>query len=348
MTRIRVNPGSLNQSANEIRSIAQQVRNVGNGLWQSANSIHGYNGQLERNFRPFGQGALSQAQKRESISAVLSQSLFGRASAFSAADAGSSQNLKSLYAQTVFCSPLKLLLLASILGMTIYQLQRLIRFGGLFIPGLNLPDWIFSSGKTNQTKVYGPFPVDSESETGTNEANPDISTSDQKSIISALGIASLVPITGAANPYPRLGYSGNGSPESNCTWYAAEAVKTFSNGKINLPNWGNATNWANGANSYLEKNPDGIVKSIDQTPQPGDIVQFNYGHVAFVESVETRSDGKTYITWSEENATGSQAWPSGSEQIDVNGEPILRWNQTHVFNDAFVNRYNPQFIHLNY
>jgi surface antigen len=141
--------------------------------------------------------------------------------------------------------------------------------------------------------------------------------------------------------YPRNGYNG---VQSDCTWFAAQAVSTASDGKFKVSNWGPATNWISSAKDYLGKNPDGFVNSIDTSPAPGDIMQLNIGHVAFVENVET-INGKTIITWVEENASGDCKW-SGAEQIKVDNNAILRWRITREVDQ--MSKYNPQFIHINY
>ena len=72
----------------------------------------------------------------------------------------------------------------------------------------------------------------------------------------------------------------------------------------------------------------------------------NIGHVAYVEDVVI-DDGKTFITWVEENASGNCEW-SGSEQISVDGAPVLRWRITREYNNNFIEKYGTKLIHLNY
>lgn len=141
--------------------------------------------------------------------------------------------------------------------------------------------------------------------------------------------------------YPRNGYGG---VQSNCTWFAAQAVSEASGGDVSLSEWGPATKWLDNAQNYLSQNPDGYIKSIDRSPAIGDVMQLDIGHVAFVENVEI-TNGKTYITWVEENATGVCDW-GNNEQIKVDGNPILRWRVTREL-DAMTG-YDPHFIHINY
>ena len=93
---------------------------------------------------------------------------------------------------------------------------------------------------------------------------------------------------GGNNPYPCC---SNGS---NCTWWAWESA--CCNWKVALPGWGNANTWA----SYASKNGNYQVLG---DPVPGSIAtstKGNYGHVAWVESVNGNK-----ITVTEMNCCGS-------------------------------------------
>jgi len=175
------------------------------------------------------------------------------------------------------------------------------------------------------------------------------------------------------NPrYYRLGNDKDGNPKSDCTWYAAEAVKYASGGKIDLNNnlkevngkpnpyessvwnWGPALTWATSAGKIVDKT-SGPVTGVDGNPQAGDVIHFDNGHVAFVENVEKVYDGnsslKEYkITISEESADGN---PPGhgtsdsedlSKKIDPNGK-AKRWRRTLPYKDGTT---NIQFIHFKY
>src|SRR5205085_592228 len=94
--------------------------------------------------------------------------------------------------------------------------------------------------------------------------------------------------------YDRTGYSR--STVSDCTWYAAEAVKLASEGRIDLNsrnsgfgNWGNAGGWASGATAFARNNPGGLITGVDKIPHPGDIMESS-DHVAFVEKVRPVQD----------------------------------------------------------
>jgi surface antigen len=111
--------------------------------------------------------------------------------------------------------------------------------------------------------------------------------------------------------YPRRGFDAYGDPYSNCTWYATAAVKAESGGAIDLDdtgkfgNLGDATTWADRAEAYAMKHPDGSVVGVDRSPQAGDVLWKETGHVAFVEEVKLSDDGtRLEITYSEESANG--------------------------------------------
>lgn len=141
--------------------------------------------------------------------------------------------------------------------------------------------------------------------------------------------------------YPRNGYYG---VQSNCTWFAAQAVLFFSGDKISINNWGEAGNWLDAAKIELAKGESGFVEGIDKTPKIGDIIVFNtFNHVAFVENVEV-IDGEVYVTWVEENATGSEGWGDG-QQIIKDGVPILRWRQRRPLKKL---THKADFVHLKY
>ena len=155
-----------------------------------------------------------------------------------------------------------------------------------------------------------------------------------------------VPFQGEGGNYPRLPNTGN------CTWYAAEAMKYASDGKIDItqtpfPGWGNASNWPSAANTYLSENPNGIVNAINHVPEAGSIAFLPPNHVAFVESAELTPDGNWQIVFSEENASGSYNTYSGEQgatQVINNPGSSTRWRHTVIWGEIK----NTQFIHFNY
>lgn len=132
--------------------------------------------------------------------------------------------------------------------------------------------------------------------------------------------------------YPRLGFDG--STLSDCTWYAAAAVKEESKGKINLDDsnkdwksypestnnrgnvigkgWGSAGKWASSADGlygdYIKANLEPSERIVagesDFSPKAGDVLcDTQMGHVAFVEQTWLSEDkSKIIIVVSEENA----------------------------------------------
>jgi surface antigen/uncharacterized protein YukE len=133
--------------------------------------------------------------------------------------------------------------------------------------------------------------------------------------------------------YPRNGYNG---VQSDCTWYAAQAVLIASGGKVHLANLGAATHWVENA----QKN--GYV--VDNTPAAGSVIQFNFGHVGFIENVENKN-GKILVTWSEEEASGGRPGKDWSNVTQIDSQ--LRWRVTADLTDYF-SKGAAQCIHVNY
>ncbi len=164
----------------------------------------------------------------------------------------------------------------------------------------------------------------------------------------------------AENRYDRWGYRR--ATLSDCTWYAAEAVKLASNGRIDLNDrkvpfgeWGNAGRWASRAENWGRANPGGPIIGVDKIPRPGDIVEWN-SHLAFVEQVRgLRDEGgnlvRYHLTLSEENATG-QSRPN-SQPLKLPDDPqnlIRRWRSTldvEIKNGQEAAN-TMRFIHFNY
>ncbi len=202
--------------------------------------------------------------------------------------------------------------------------------------------------------------------------NPEISQQVEKTTPIRRKVAENVPAgIGDDGLYWRRGFDSAGNPISNCTWYAAAAVKYASGGKIDLNNtqldwrhyppqkggygWGDARNWSSWAEKYAEANPDGPVLKPDQSPKAGDV--YNKGnHVAFVEEVNVSEDGKTMsVVISEENASGKAY--KGATMIDVANDDqgsVKRWRRVLTY-DIEPNSNPPKivsndtyFIHFRY
>ena len=179
-------------------------------------------------------------------------------------------------------------------------------------------------------------------------------------------IGEIVPIKDNENSFASS-YSRQDSCgiKSNCTWYAAEAVKTYSNGKILLTNLGGAIKWPTSAKSNK------YVASIDRIPEVASIIylyhpsKYMLGHVAFVESVIYDNDSREYtITWSEESANIPDSpqncnpfyWHNSNQRITVNNDEngsVYRWRITKSFDandkgEVDESGYDIYFIHLIY
>ncbi len=144
--------------------------------------------------------------------------------------------------------------------------------------------------------------------------------------------------------------------DSDCTWYAAEAVKKASGGKIDLPNkstWGNAYTWAEKASEYKEIHPDGFVKGIDKIPQAGDVMVLNNnnqsGHVAFVEKVISSTPDGTYtLVISEESADGKiPNWAIEKNRTNISSSN-LRWQKTITIDSKGTKNVSVDYIHFKY
>ena len=196
------------------------------------------------------------------------------------------------------------------------------------------------SDESNSTsKIEKSETVNTETSDAKTGTSTETSTSTEASIeISFEGVAEKV-IEGEANTenygYPRNGYNG---VQSNCTWYVAQAIATASGGAVTIPDWGNATNWADSAES------DGYTVDIEFEPGSILLIDFDndgiYDHVGFIENVE----GST-ITWSEEQAIGRRPSKDWSNVTQIGDH--LRWQVTADFTD-YINSGNAQCIHIDY
>lgn len=156
MARIRVNPGSLQQSAKTMVGIAQTVREIGNTVLRSANSAPSYDGQFGPRVRAIAQSALSNSIKNANHTKSLSASLSKRAAAFQAADAIGIGGGKSRLFYLRIDRPSFLIFNTLITGRIIIEANRLLRLGQLLTirpPWNSSPVYTiaFSSGNSNST-----------------------------------------------------------------------------------------------------------------------------------------------------------------------------------------------------
>lgn len=162
-------------------------------------------------------------------------------------------------------------------------------------------------------------------------------------------------------------YYRKGAFTSNCTWYAAAAVKNASNGRIDLNRGssihpvdtqllGNGGEWASNARKILNsKSPDkeSYISSVDKLPKPGS-VYCKDNHVMFVEDAKlVEIDGKKQwqVTISEENWSGNHY--KGAERVEVPDHPEVRRWRRDIFlpvdpNDPQGALADGEFIHFNY
>jgi hypothetical protein len=142
--------------------------------------------------------------------------------------------------------------------------------------------------------------------------------------------------------YWRLGYDEK--TYSDCTWYAAEAVKYASNDTIDLPNagWGGANNWVTAAKS------SNLVETVDAIPRAGSVYA-NNGHVAFIEEVIWKEEGgikEWEIVVSEENAeVGGPPIKDGTPVEDIVGDEN---NLVKRYTRVISQESGAQFIHFTY
>ncbi len=176
-------------------------------------------------------------------------------------------------------------------------------------------------------------------------------------------------------------YYRGGKGRSNCTWYAAAAIKQASNGKIDLNSGkygdqgsftrslGNAGEWATNARAAIDPNDPNHEKfkqyqdsitAVDNKPTVGSVYclpvgdELPSGHVMFVEDVkEVEVGGKKQwqVVVSEENWGGGHF--KGAEPVTVPGSPdVGRWRRTITLdadpNDPAAASTNGSFIHFNY
>lgn len=148
-------------------------------------------------------------------------------------------------------------------------------------------------------------------------------------------------------PYYR---GSSDTSKSNCTWYAATALATYTGGKIDLHGvhgdyrMGDAVNWpvqAMNAKNNVDHPLHGFVTDVDKKPAAGTVITFDpkkggagdVGHVAWVEeaNVVMGKDNKKYweLVISEENYGGGN-W-KGATKITTGDETVKRWRRTVTY-----------------
>ena len=163
------------------------------------------------------------------------------------------------------------------------------------------------------------------------------------------------------DPQVKRWYSRNSDTsgiDSNCTWYAAAAVKYWSEKlgvkKEGLPyeeGYSNPINWITMAESYGYR--------VDHSPEPGSVIILEeYNHAGFVEDVKFNNKLNEYIiTWGEEHfyitkdniGISGVNWKNHPSPVQScwtkNGSSVWRWTQTIRFDESYLNTFIT-FIHF--
>ncbi len=329
MAIIRVDPDILKSQSTVLSTISGEVSISGKLAQGAAASAPSYDGQFGPKVQAIGAEAITRANGLSFRLGDHSGSLFNRASAFEIADSSISASLLSNPHQ-----PGNILIGMGLIGMLRQWLINLVNLRSL--PGLS---GLIGSGGD----------VLSEGVSTTTITERQFNENFFKTVIS----------DGPNNGYKRHGFDG--VTDSDCTWYAAEAVTKASEGKVDFSttHWGNAYDWAKNA----KKDIPNKVKGVDQIPQSGDIIVIDginekgerIGHVAFVENVVVNSDGTYTLTISEESADASTtnkvppAWGLEKNQRDFgNDDRNLRWRKTFDLDMTKTGKSKVSFIHPNY
>jgi len=132
MTLIRVNPDSLKQSAETLKSLSGMMLKASDCFWGSANNAPSYEGQFGLLVHAIGLTALVQAKKNASQLNTFSGSLFTRASAFQSADSAGVMGLKKGgILPWMFIDGAFLAYLSMLSGLSAASILRLIGLGML-------------------------------------------------------------------------------------------------------------------------------------------------------------------------------------------------------------------------
>ena len=294
MTRIRVNPGSLQQSAGEVKSIASNIRKTGDEVWRSAGSAPSYDGQFGPKVRAIARAAVARAQKHDARMNTLSGSLSGRAAAFQAVDLAGVQGLQKKSHLLPNTSLTNLLWLATMLGITLAQVYRLIRLGSLKLPSISLPKWTFQTSREIQ---YQAVPAPPKQSVITEQKTVKDNSQQEKSKLTSPALVDVSP-----------------KDYSSCALYAAARRPDLGSTQSDRERFKDQA-----AANYICKFQE---KAFQVTEKDGDLRQYigvgyaliwepgvagaheDYGHVAIVEEV-----GEDYVIVSHAGWSGSNKIP---------------------------------------
>jgi len=326
MAKIKVDPELLLIKSGQILTESAAVGKVSSRLSTIARSAPSYDGQFGPVVRSIANDAVSRGKDVFKRIDLLSTQLTNKARDFLMADSA----FKTIYNKYRNSKITDSMYNSLMSNKTYLELMKICIFGSL------------SDNKSYQTWVlllymYYLYTLPVKIKPKTKKivpSSPPLKKEKPKKYVYT-GIAEKVK-KGKANTsefgYPRNGYGG---VQSNCTWYAAQAVNQASNGDVSISGLGNATDWVNNAinNGY----------KVDGNLEAGSIVHFDFGHVGYIEKVETVG-GKTMVTWSEEQATGKPP-PGWSNVKQINGQ--LRWRVTADLS-GYIKKGTAKCIHVKY
>lgn len=378
MTRIRVTPEELFRASQRFAEIAGRVNDVAGDLSAILNELNP--GDYEGQFYSAVAGRIGQAQgivgSIASKLATHSQALSSRGRAFQTADEAAISKVsyvgsqirqwtgsQSIFARWADFAKLPLYSIATWLGLG--RLVGSTRTASTPIVELIDPKRLKISPPTSIRTYSSSLP------------------SDFAVRVPADGGAGDKPISPSINKYREAFGTGRfyrfGSDlqtKRDCTWYAAAATKTASNGEIDLNSiektdkygigkLGNAGEWPGKVSQYWGQHKDDPNRIFDGPPDkyPKERSLLVKGdHVAFIEAVDqikiidpiTRKERMEWkVTVSEENYDGG-AVGANPTPIKLEGHPeVERWRSEYKFQwksptDSSVADENVQFIHPRY
>ena len=327
MAKIRVNPDILKTNSSIIVTTSAGVQSMGYIIQSSSSTAPSYDGQFGPKVKAIGSEATAQANKMAISLRSQAGSLENKARAFDNADAmvvgtgfgGGLAPIQGLKNNFGILSWLQLLILKLLLN-------RITGDSISFVPGVNQN---YPQGDILSTGLIS-----------SNIGKPQLSDDFFKTVIS----------DGPDTNYWRHGFDGK--TDSDCTWYAAEAVKKASDGKVDITKttWRAGAYWAENA----KNDNSGLVQGVDQIPQAGDVMNIkagDSGHVAFVEKVVSiNPDGSYTLIISEESANGKiPNWAIEKNVSDVSTDSRnLRWRKTITINPEEKSSTKVNFIHFDY
>lgn len=356
MTKIKIDPEGLSNTSRKISALKLRVAQLENELIRTGNSAPSYDGQ----FKPRVLGLTTQAKSQVSQRTTTLDSQAARleriAKHFLEADNFfiGSKAWWLFLKEIIFNDPSKLLGFLS--PKVVSQIRSFLVLGSLFIfpPTNNLTKKLFLIGLINIFSKDSSKPDVERGSVPNSGGNATIEEPKEpkpKQTVFPNNVGeSVKPNDGGP---AELGYGTYGS---NCTWFAAQAALYVSSGAIRINEWGDATKWL-GKAKELENDPDSFVEGVDKTPRPGDIIVFEFGHVAYVEKVEGEGMNAKVTFVEEGYGQTKSGWPQGIAITHENGQSLRRWRVTTTLSSLLTDTEkakengtakNTHFIHLKY